>query len=56
MDDIKEVAQSSIDNYLDHVRVVDRVALKTKLKDDLSKYIYAKTKRRPMILPIIMNA
>ena len=56
MDDIKGVAQSSIDYYLDHVRVIDRVALKTKLKEDLSKYIYSKTKRRPMILPIIMDA
>ena len=55
MDAIKEVAAESIGNYLDHARMVDRVALKTKLKDDLSKYLYSKTKRRPMILPIIMN-
>ena len=43
------------DDYLDRARVVDRVTLKTKVKDDLSKYIYTKTKRRPMVLPIIMN-
>lgn len=55
MDEIKAVAEESIESYLDHARMVDRVALKTKLKDDLSKYLYAKTKRRPMILPIIMN-
>lgn len=29
--------------------------LKTKLKDALSEYIYGKTKRSPMILPIIME-
>lgn len=29
--------------------------LKTKLKDALSEYIYSKTKRGPMILPIIME-
>ncbi len=55
MEEIKEVAAESIENYLDHARMVDRVALKTKLKEDLSKYLYSKTKRRPMILPIIMN-
>ena len=55
MDEIKVVAAESIENYLDRTRMVDRVALKTKLKEDLSKYLYTKTKRRPMILPIIMN-
>lgn len=55
IDEIKNVAEGSIDDYLDRARVVDRVALKTKVKDDLSKYIYTKTKRRPMVLPIIMN-
>jgi len=55
MDEIREVANDAINGYLDHARMVDRVALKTKLKDDVSKFIYTKTKRRPMILPIIMN-
>ena len=55
MDEIKAVAQQSIEDYLDNARMVDRTALKTKLKEDLSKYLYSKTKRRPMILPIIMN-
>ncbi len=31
-------------------------SIKTKIKDDLSRYLYEKTKRRPMILPIIMEA
>ena len=55
MDEIKVVAAESIENYLDRSRMIDRTALKTKLKEDLSKYLYSKTKRRPMILPIIMN-
>ena len=55
MDEIKEVAEKTIEDYLDHTRFADRTALKTNLKDDLAKYVYSKTKRRPMILPIIMN-
>ena len=55
MDEIKEVAAETIEKYLDRAKMVDRVDLKIKLKDELSKYIYSKTKRRPMILPIIMN-
>ena len=55
IEEIRKVAQSSIDNYLDRAKTVDRAALKTSLKEELSKYVYSKTKRRPMILPIIMD-
>ena len=55
MEELKELASETIANYLFNSRMVDRVALKTKIKDDISKYLYSKTKRRPMILPIIMN-
>jgi ribonuclease J len=30
-------------------------AIKTKVRDDLGKFLYQKTKRKPMILPIIMD-
>jgi ribonuclease J len=29
--------------------------MKTKIKDDLSKLMYERTRRNPMILPIIME-
>ncbi|MBQ9748500.1 MAG: ribonuclease J [Clostridia bacterium] len=35
--------------------VTEWTQLKYKVKDDLSKYIYSQTKRKPMILPIIME-
>ena len=55
MEEIKGVAEKTVEDYLDHTRFADRTALKMKLKDDMAKYVYSKTKRRPMILPIIMN-
>lgn len=55
MSEIREVANDSLNDYLDRAKVVDRVALKTKVRDDISKFVYSKTKRRPMILPIIMD-
>ncbi|MCL2095830.1 MAG: ribonuclease J [Oscillospiraceae bacterium] len=30
-------------------------AIKTRVRDDLSKFLYQKTKRKPMVLPIIMD-
>ena len=34
---------------------VDWYQIKNKVKDDMAKFIYGKTKRKPMIIPIIMN-
>ncbi|MDP4106423.1 MAG: hypothetical protein Q8935_15920, partial [Bacillota bacterium] len=33
----------------------DWSSLKQDIRDDLNRYLYEKTKRRPMILPIIME-
>ena len=33
----------------------DRMRLKTTVRDDLSKFLYARTGRKPMILPVIMD-
>lgn len=35
--------------------ITDWAQVKSRVKDDLSKYLYSKTKRSPMILPIIMT-
>lgn len=55
MEEIRQIAAESICNYIERSRRVDRMEMKNLLKDDLSKYLYAKTKRKPMVLPIIMN-
>ncbi len=54
MDEVKAIAKDSILDCLDN-NVTDWTELKGCVKDNLSKYLYQKTKRKPMILPIIMN-
>ena len=54
IDEIRRVAADSIADVLRR-RKVDRIQLKKRLRDDLTKYLYNKTKRKPMILPVIMD-
>ena len=55
MEEVRQLATQTITDCLDHQKTVDRMELKTCIKDSLSKYLYAKTKRKPMVLPVIMN-
>ena len=54
MNDIKETVYNSIDKLYNN-DVYDWVAIKTKIRDDLSRFLYERTRRSPMILPIIME-
>ena len=55
IDEIREIAAESICRSLDRARRPDRIELKNNLKDDLAKHLYSRTKRKPMILPVIMD-
>ncbi len=55
MDELRSIAMDAIIDCLDNADVYDRMQLKTRVKDELAKYIYQKTKRKPMVLPVIMN-
>ena len=55
MEEARRIAQDAICSQLRPGRDFDRMALKKQIKDDLTKFLYAKTKRKPMILPVIMN-
>ncbi len=55
MDELRTIAMDAIIDCLDNADIYDRMQLKTKVKDELAKYIYHKTKRKPMVLPVIMN-
>ena len=54
MEEMKAIAQKSIMSCLGG-RYTDWFRIKTKIKDDMAKYISSKTKRKPMIIPMIMN-
>ena len=51
---VKATAQQSIERILAK-RINDWAHIKNIIRDDLAKYIYRETKRKPMILPIIMD-
>ena len=54
MQRVKDVAAQSITKALGK-RVRDWAAIKGAVRDDVAKFIFKETKRRPMILPIIMD-
>jgi len=55
IEEIKTAALETIYECLNKSDTVDRMLLKARVKDDISKLIYSMTKRKPMILPVIMN-
>lgn len=54
MGEIKELATDTLEECIFR-NVRDWTVIKTKVKDELSSMLYEKTKRSPMILPIIME-
>ncbi len=54
MDNIKARVEDILDDcYNENIR--EWGVMKTKIKDELSKLLYDKTRRSPMILPVIME-
>ncbi len=54
MDEVRELARVTLQKEIDRGNT-EWTEMKTVVKDALSKYLYSKTKRKPMILPVIMN-
>ena len=54
MDDVKKVIHQEVKTF-EEEGVKDWSTIKSTLKDDLRDYIFQRTKRNPMILPIIME-
>ncbi|MBQ8383303.1 MAG: ribonuclease J [Clostridia bacterium] len=54
MEDLRQIAAEAVDECIDR-GYSEWNQIKNLVKDDLSRFIYQRTKRRPMILPIIME-
>lgn len=54
MDDVKRQIREEVRKFEDK-NITDWATIKAALKDNLREYIFQKTKRNPMILPIIME-
>ena len=51
---IRETAKSCLDEF-ERNNIRDWTTIKTKLKSKVSEELYRDTKRKPMILPVIME-
>ena len=54
MDQAREIVKDSL-KQCEEKHITDWATLKTNIKEDLRNFLYEKTKRKPMILPIIME-
>ncbi|MEF9952109.1 MAG: ribonuclease J [Clostridium sp.] len=54
MDEAKVIVKDCLDKCLEN-KIREWSALKANIRDELRDYLYQKTKRKPMILPIIME-
>ena len=54
MEEVRSIATEAIMDCFES-NMLDWNHIKGAVKDDLTKYLYQKTKRKPMILPVIMN-
>ena len=55
MEEASRTVRESVERCLDQ-HITDWSRIKTEVKDDLSDFVWKRTQRRPMILPIIMEA
>lgn len=54
IDEVKGIVKKEINRCLDN-RIIEWHVLKSSMKKSVERYLYEKTKRRPIILPIIME-
>ena len=52
--EVKEIVRIELNNCLDN-KIIEWYVLKSNMKKSIERYLYEKTKRSPIILPIIME-
>ena len=55
MEDARHVLEEAVGNYLGRQKNADWSKIKLVVRDTMNEFIWERTKRRPMILPIIMD-
>ena len=55
MEEARQIAIETLNQCLTSRKGFDRMQVKTRLKDELTRFLYGQTKRKPMILPVIMD-
>ncbi len=55
MEDARHVLEEAVSNYLGRQKNADWSKIKLVVRDTMNEFIWKRTKRRPMILPIIMD-
>jgi len=55
MEEARKLVNRTIEKCLGGRQAHDHVYLKNTVRDELSKFLYARTGRKPMILPVVMN-
>ena len=54
MDEVRRIAAAAINSCIDR-HGCDWYEIKNRIKDDITRFLYTRTKRKPMILPIVMD-
>ena len=54
MEEVRDISRRALEDCL-YNGIIEWTQMKSDVKDDVSRYLYSRTKRKPMILPVIMN-
>ena len=54
MEEVREISRTALDDCLWNGET-EWNQMKTSVKDSVSKFLFQRTKRRPLVLPVIMN-
>ncbi|MBR6530038.1 MAG: ribonuclease J [Clostridia bacterium] len=55
IDEMRYLVRDVADDYLFNSRRIDENELKNKVRDELSRFLFSKTRRRPVVLPIVIR-
>ncbi len=54
MDSVKAIAKNALEKAMQRTKY-DYMDLKTEVRDQIGRFLFQKTKKKPMVLPVIMN-